>query len=310
MMAAEISRGRFLRAVGGTAAGAVLAGSMGGASSAASAAAAEADVLEVPGAALYYEVHGSGPVLIMIPGASGTADTFRKVIGYLAARYTVVVYDRRGFARSQLRGAQDYRHRFETDADDALRLIEQVGTGPATVVGSSSGALVALEALIRDASPIRTVVPYEPPAMRLLPDGRTWIDFFFAIYDLYRRSGTVVAQQKFAERILTESDRASLPPPPGNGEPILVNTTYWFERELRQYPAVDLDLGTLVRYADRILPAVGAESHGRPTHEATAKLAARLDRDLTELPGGHLGFLSQPAAFAERLLDPLDRAGR
>ena len=54
-------------------------------------------VLEVPGAHLYYETHGSGPIMIMVPGAAGVADGFRKVTEHLAAHYTVVLYDRRGF---------------------------------------------------------------------------------------------------------------------------------------------------------------------------------------------------------------------
>jgi acetyltransferase/esterase len=46
--------------------------------------------LEVPGARLYYETHGSGPVLLMISGASGSADNFQRVRQHLAAHYTVV----------------------------------------------------------------------------------------------------------------------------------------------------------------------------------------------------------------------------
>src|SRR5262245_27143828 len=78
-------------------------------------------ILEVPGARLYYETHGSGPVMLMVPGAAGTADSFRRVTERLAAHYTVVLYDRRGFSRSQLDKPQDYSHRLETDADDVRR---------------------------------------------------------------------------------------------------------------------------------------------------------------------------------------------
>src|SRR5918994_3852358 len=87
-------------------------------------------VLEVPGARLYYETHGSGPVMLMVPGAGGTADSFARVREYLAAHYTVVTYDRRGFSRSQLDGLQDYAHRLETDADDVRRLIEHLSDEP------------------------------------------------------------------------------------------------------------------------------------------------------------------------------------
>ncbi|MEU7859349.1 alpha/beta fold hydrolase [Nonomuraea sp. NPDC049141] len=57
-------------------------------------------ICEVPGAGLYYETYGNGPLLIMIPGASGTADSFRMVAEHLAAHHTTLIYNRRGFSRS------------------------------------------------------------------------------------------------------------------------------------------------------------------------------------------------------------------
>jgi hypothetical protein len=60
--------------------------------------------LKVPGAQLYYEVSGDGPLLILIPGAAGTGEVFRPLTGPLAERYQVVTYDRRGFSRSELDG--------------------------------------------------------------------------------------------------------------------------------------------------------------------------------------------------------------
>jgi pimeloyl-ACP methyl ester carboxylesterase len=94
---------------------------------------------------------------------------------------------------------------------------------------------------------------------------------------------------------------------PGNRASGLANARYWFEHELRQYPAVDLDLEVLNRRAARIVPMVGRESRGLPAHEATVELARRLGRDVIALPGGHLGFLSQPAAFARALREGLAR---
>jgi hypothetical protein len=41
--------------------------------------------LEVPGAQLYYETHGKGPLMLMVPGASGTAHIFEGVTEHLAS---------------------------------------------------------------------------------------------------------------------------------------------------------------------------------------------------------------------------------
>src|SRR2546425_8762756 len=101
------------------------------------------NIFKVPGAQLAYEVTGSGPLLILIPGAAGTGEVFRLLAHHLISQYQVVIYDRRGFSRSQLDGPQDYEHRLSTDADDVQRLIAHLTDQPATVFGNSSGALVA-----------------------------------------------------------------------------------------------------------------------------------------------------------------------
>ncbi len=264
-------------------------------------------ILEVPGARLYYETHGSGPLMLMVPGANGEADIFRVVTQGLAAHYTVVTYDRRGFSRSKLDGPQDYDRRLETDADDVRRLIEHLSDEPATVFGGSSGAIVALEVLTHRPSVVRTLFPFEPPAVRVLPDGQKWVDFFFEIYDLYRQSGIEPALRKFREQTFAESDRQAMARARdrNNGEYVLANATYWFEHELRQYPAVELDLDALEAHADRIVPAAGRESRGYPCHEVSVELGKRLGRDVIELPGGHVGYVVRPAEFARELLDAL-----
>lgn len=132
-------------------------------------------ILDVPGARLYYETHGSGPLMLMVPGAPGTAYVFKGVAEHLAAYYTVVIYDRRGFSRSPLDGPQDDEQRLETDADDVWRLIGHVSDEPETVFGSSSGGVIALEVLTRYPSVVRTLVPFEPAAMKLLPNGQQWV---------------------------------------------------------------------------------------------------------------------------------------
>src|ERR687887_646615 len=123
--------------------------------------------LEVPGARLYFETHGSGPLLVVVPGAKGTADSFNGVRDHLAAHYTVVTYDRRGFSRSRLDGPQDDDRRLETDADDVRRLIEHVSDEPATVFGASSGGVVVL-VLMHRPSVVRALVPFERAAVKLL----------------------------------------------------------------------------------------------------------------------------------------------
>jgi pimeloyl-ACP methyl ester carboxylesterase len=243
----------------------------------------------------------------MIPGANGSADAFTPVAEYLAAHFTVVTYDRRGFSRSQLDGPQDYNHRLATDADDARCLIEHLSDQPAVVFGSSSGAIVALELLTRHGSVVRRLIPFEPPTVTQLPDRKRWLDFFLDLYAVYYQAGVEPALQKFGEQVLTASDRQALARAAAHADhaSLVGNATYWFEHELSQYPAVDLDLFALKLCSELIMPMVGQESCGYPAHEATVALAKSLGRDVMALPGGHLGFLSQPAEFGRELRDSL-----
>jgi acetyltransferase/esterase len=259
---------------------------------------------DCPGCArahLYFETHGDGPLMVMIPGASGVAASFRMAANQLAAHYTVVLYDRRGFSRSQLDGPQDYSHRLQTEADDVRRLIEHIGNEPATVFGASSGGIIALEVMIRHPDVVRMLVPFEPPVVLHLPDGQKWVGFFYQVYDLYRQAGVKPAMERFGEHAFPDIDRQAMAQAPKNE----ANAIYWFEHELRQYPAVELDLHALSRHAERIVLAVGREARGYPAHEATVALARTLGRNVVELPGGHVGCIAQPAEFAGELANAL-----
>lgn len=263
-------------------------------------------VLNVPGAQLYYETRGSGPLLIMIPGATGDARTFTTVGEHLAEHYTVVTYDRRGFSRSQLDGPQDYHHRLATDADDVARLIEHHGGDSAAVFGTSSGAVIALTVLSHHPSAVGMLAAYEPASMTLLPDGSSELAFIDHLYDLYRNQGVVPALQTFHERNLTPSDREFLAGVVDPGmEHRHANATYWFERELRQYPTAELDLETLGYYADRIVLLVGEESRGYPPYRVNVELGRRIGRGITETPGGHTACTSHPAEFSRTLRQAL-----
>src|SRR6266516_4165422 len=255
--------------------------------------------LKVPGVQLFYEVSGSGPLLILIPGARGDGAVFRPLAHHLSAQYQVVTYDRRDFSRSSLAGP--------ADADDVRRLIEHLTGQPATVFGNSSGALVALEVISRAPSRVQTVVAHEPPAVKLLSDAAQWLAFFDGVYDTYRKDGISQAMHQFANRTMGSADhqvmeRALREHP---NESTLPNVTYWLEHELRQYPRVELDLAALATHAERIVLASGRDSRDHMTSQPNRVLARLLGSDVIDFPGGHLGFLAYPAEFAKALLDVL-----
>lgn len=262
--------------------------------------------LDVPGARLYYETIGDGPPLVLIPGGNGTAHIFGPIMQHLADCYTITTYDRRGFARSQLDGAQDYRRRLQTDAEDALAMVERAAAGPATVFGPSSGAIIGLQAVTQRPDLIDRVVAYEPPALKQLTDARRWLDLCDEVYDLYQQAGIPPALDRFNERFFPPEDVAFLGLLRDVSRPeVRAAVEYWFEHELRQYTAVDLDVEALRAHAHLVTVAVGRASRGYPLHDIAAALATTLDQDLPELPGGHTGYAGHADEFAPALTDLL-----
>ena len=160
--------------------------------------------LKVPNAEIYYEVAGTGPLLLCISGANGSVEIWRPLQQELKDYFTVAMLDRRGFSRSYLEGPQDYTgsHRIETDTDDAKALIQHLSPNePATVIGNSSGAVVALMLLQRHPEVIRTLISHEPPAESLLEDQKYWRDKQQEMYDIYRAKGPMPALVKFSEHV-------------------------------------------------------------------------------------------------------------
>jgi aminoacrylate hydrolase len=88
------------------------------------------------GADLYYESHGSGPPLFLVPGLGGDGRWWDGQVAELAQHFTVVVHDHRGTARSTL-SRIDYS--VAQMADDALQLIDGLGYARVHWCGHSTG---------------------------------------------------------------------------------------------------------------------------------------------------------------------------
>ena len=123
--------------------------------------------LTVPGARLYYERRGTGPVLMLI-GSPIDSSGFAGLAGALVGRYTVVTYDPRGIGNSTREDTTgDVTP--EQQADDVHRLLAALGGAPADVFGSSGGAVAGLALITAHPGQVRTLVAHEPPVIELLP---------------------------------------------------------------------------------------------------------------------------------------------
>jgi pimeloyl-ACP methyl ester carboxylesterase len=98
-------------------------------------------VARVNDIALYYEVHGQGPPLLLIPGLASDVGLFGGVTGTLVESRQVVAFDPRGAGRSD---KPDIPYSIEGMADDAAALLELLEIPKTTVVGYSMGGRIAM----------------------------------------------------------------------------------------------------------------------------------------------------------------------
>ncbi|MDX6692581.1 MAG: hypothetical protein QOF02_184 [Blastocatellia bacterium] len=91
---------------------------------------------------LYYEEHGAGVPLVLIPGFSNGLWIWFKQIPALAQKFRVIVFDPRGIARS---AAPDQPISIRMIADDVAALLRELRLERAHILGASFGGFVAQE---------------------------------------------------------------------------------------------------------------------------------------------------------------------
>jgi 3-oxoadipate enol-lactonase len=103
-------------------------------------------ILNVEGAELYYELHGDGPPLVLIHGASGTHLSWWRQVAELRYHHSCLIYDLRGYGRSRPTGPYDPGDG-NAHVRDLERLIGEAGFGGGKVslLGASLGTAPALQ---------------------------------------------------------------------------------------------------------------------------------------------------------------------
>lgn len=110
----------------------------------------------IDGSTIAYLTEGSGPAIILIPGALSTADDYTAFASALGKHFTVHTIERRGRGLSAPQGPA---YSLATEIADVNAL--QAETSATMLVGHSFGGLIALETA-RHNSNIRKVAVYEP----------------------------------------------------------------------------------------------------------------------------------------------------
>ncbi|HEX5824236.1 MAG TPA: alpha/beta hydrolase [Candidatus Limnocylindrales bacterium] len=103
-----------------------------------------------------YDVHGAGPPLVLLHGATSSGrEDFAAQIPLFARAFLLYVPDARGHGGTRWDAANGFRH--EWLADDLAAFVDAIGLETFHVVGFSMGAMTALKYAVRHPDRLRTL---------------------------------------------------------------------------------------------------------------------------------------------------------
>jgi pimeloyl-ACP methyl ester carboxylesterase len=260
--------------------------------------------VQANGTVLYAETRGHGPAVLLIAGAGGDAAELAGVADALADAFCVTTYDRRGNSRSP-RPTGWTQTSLAEQADDAAALLGALGQTPAMVLGTSAGGSIALELALRHPQAVQTAVVHEPPILAgtTNPHAVT-ADLEALVGQGMAAGGPPAAMESFLRWAAGDATFEAVDP--ADRDRWLGNGEVFFGVELAPTMAYAPSVEAI---ADAQVPIVAAASHqsrdpASPHHflyQAAAWLAHQVGTDLVEVPGGHMAYLTDPAAVAEGL---------
>lgn len=280
--------------------------------------------LSLPDAQIVHDVHGPLPTVdgrepLLVIGQPMTAEGFSELVDALEGR-TVITYDPRGLGRST-RSDGSTTNDPRLQAQDLHALVAELGA-PVQIFASSGGAVAGLALLSARPGDISRLVAHEPPVLCVLSDAEVAERVNAAVGRAYQERGWGVGFAGFLAMAMwqgefTEEFAAQpLPDPAVFGLPAEDDGTRedpLLSGASRPVTAYVPDLEALRAQRDRLVLAVGASTGEALTARTTRALAAALEVDPVEFPGGHGGFATgdpahpeDPLAFARRLEEVLD----
>jgi len=266
---------------------------------------------KINGVELYVETYGSGAVILGIHGTPSSALLWVDAARELASAGRCVIYDRRGFSRSE-RPAPFEALDLADHVEDAVALLDTVSAPPAVIIGRSTGGQIALAIAHRHPDRVRALVLLEPALFTVDPLARDWAARLRATILRAAADDPSSASEVVFREALGDYAWESLPDDLQDmfrlASPAVLAEIRGQGLDLSERP-LDLSSDELARI-DQPALIVSAEDSPEVLRRVNDRLAEALPHAATVLvPGGHLIHPAHPVVleFIGRVLAPPDR---
>jgi esterase len=243
---------------------------------------AEMSTITVNGVALYYEEHGSGEPILCIHGTGSSSALWVDAAAELGSHGRAIVYDRRGFGRSER--PEPYVANVHQHTDDAAALIDALDAAPAIVIGRSHGGEVAVGLALRYPERVR--------ALALLEGGGFSLSEAFMLWDAELTKDVLAAAEvdvntaaeTMFRRVLGDAGWGALPEPVKH---VFTANSPAIVAELRGGP-LDIRAAELATIVQPTLLVAGKDSPRVLTEVTNLAAAAIPSAKIAWVEGGHL----------------------
>jgi pimeloyl-ACP methyl ester carboxylesterase len=243
------------------------------------------------GVKLHYEVHGSGPVLLLTHGYSSTSAMWEGQIDALAKGHRLVLWDMRGHGQSDY-PSDPLAYSEEHTVADMAALLDQVGAGNAVVGGLSLGGYMSLAFNRVHPDRVRALLIVDTGPGFKKDDARaSWNQRAQATGDRFQRDGLAVLTSASRERATVRHRDAS-----GLALAARGMLTQRDARVIESLPGIKVPA----------LVVVGADD--TPYLAASDYMAAKIPgaRKVVIPDAGHAVNIDQPQAFIDAVLPFLE----
>ncbi len=247
------------------------------------------------GVDLYYEVHGSGPTLLLTHGYSSTSAMWRDQIEPLSRHHKLVLWDMRGHGRSDYPQDPAAYSEALTVADMAA-LLDLVGADGAIVGGLSLGGYMSLAFYRAHPERVRALLIIDTgPGFKKDDAREAWNRRAYETGERFEREGLAVLKSASRERSSVSHRDAS-----GLAAAARGMLTQRDSRVIETLP--DIKVPSLI--------VVGAED--APFLAASDYMAAKIPgaKKVVIAAAGHAVNIDQPQPFIDAVLPFLDDLAR
>jgi pimeloyl-ACP methyl ester carboxylesterase len=256
--------------------------------------------VKTEGAVLKTWHQGNGPLLILIQGGGGTGNAFDKSISSLSRFYKVVAYDRRGNGASTVEKPM-MLNPLES-ARDIVAIIKAMGYEKASLFGTSSGGILALQVAQSYPEHVDSMVIHEAPIVSILPGEHIKrVDSGYSVFQIYLEKGAQAALQVFRASVSGKEPEAV----PSDVATDITSQThrldYFFRHEFLVFITYTPNLHMVKASKVPIATVEGVESK-----EAFHAVSARVQSEILGChhvvwSGAHAPFMENPEHFATDL---------